>query len=450
MNGIDGAVAHLKGRDVGFTVESLAGELKPEWIAEALEQTGTKSVRRRRLPSDLTVWFVILMGLFRRTSYTNLLEKLYRTWWTLKHWSPLKPPCTHAVTKARDRIGIAPMEFLFKRSATEWVSQTVGKIVRGLRVKAIDGSTMKTPDTAKNSRRFGRPGVSRGRAAYPQLRIVTLEDVGARLVEAVRHARYRKGEIHMARDLVKEIAPETLILLDSGLMAYDLLWGIHARGAHFIACIGDQVKPEVMRELASGDAVVRVKLRSYHRRRYPNMPTTWTLRMITYRPEGAKEDIRILTDLGEDSEFSCDELAALYHDRWEQETVFDEIKTHLCDCATVNRPVVFRSKTPDRVVQELWGLLIAYNALRKTMYEAARHEGGDPLRISFTAALDRTQEATYLMMRLPTARLRSEYEEVLRAIARAIVPKRPGRKYQRAVKIKMSCYARKKERRRAA
>ncbi|GAG09075.1 unnamed protein product, partial [marine sediment metagenome] len=122
--------------------------------------------------------------------------------------------------------------------------------------------------------------------------------------------------------------------------------------------------------------------------------------------------------------------------RWEDETIIDEIKTHLCDCATVNRPVVFRSKTPDRVVQELWGMLIAYNAVRKTMDEAAQRKELDPRRVSFTSATERVREATYGMMRLPTARLSARYEKMLAAIARVVVPKRPGRRFPRAVKIK--------------
>ncbi len=234
----------LEKRGVRFAVESLAKELRQEWVEDALRTTGRESIRVRLLPATLTMWLVILMGLFRRTSYVNLLEKLHGTWWTREHWSPEKPPCSRAVTKARDRIGVEPMEVLFKRSAAEWLPQTGGLVVRGLRVQAIDGSTMKTPDTPKNSRRFGRPGSSRGRAAFPQLRIVALADVGTRIVKAARWSRYRKAEIDLARDLVSEIAPETLILLDSGLFAYDLLWGIRARGASFVARIGDQAKPK--------------------------------------------------------------------------------------------------------------------------------------------------------------------------------------------------------------
>ena len=169
--------------------------------------------------------------------------------------------------------------------------------------------------------------------------------------------------------------------------------------------------------------------------------------MITYRPKGADEDIRLITDLMPESGFTHDELANLYHDRWESETILDEIKTHLCECATVNRPVVLRSKTPDRVVQELLGMLTAYNAIRKTIHVAARRKELDPQRVSFTSATERVREATYEMMRLPTARLSARYEEMLLAATRVVVPKRPGRRFPRAVKIKMSNYPLKRRRR---
>jgi len=124
-------------------------------------------------------------------------------------------------------------------------------------------------------------------------------------------------------------------------------------------------------------------------------------------PDALASDVGPAQCAGPESGFTREELADLYHDRWEDETIFDEIKTHLCDCpegrvlqwsgrrgATVNRPVVFRGKTPDRVVQELWGMLIAYNAVRKTMHEAARRKELDARRVSFTSATERVREAT--------------------------------------------------------
>jgi hypothetical protein len=450
MDFIDGVLSILEKRGAGFTVESLAKELRQEWIKEALASSGRESVRERRLPALLTMWLVILMGLHRRTSYVNLLEKLHGTWWTREHWAAEKPPCTRAVTKARDRVGIEPFEILYRRTSATWISETEGLVIHGLRVRALDGTTMKMPDTPENSRRFGRPGASRGRSAYPQLRFVALADVGTRILEAARWSRYRTAEIHLVRQMLCEIAPESLVLMDRHMLAYDLLWGIRERGAHFLVRISTRVKPKVIRQLGPGDALVEATIRGYHRTRQPGMPRKWLLRMITYRPPGAKEDIRLLTDLMPESGFTYDELVDLYHDRWEEETIFDEFKTHLCDCAIVNRAVVFRSKRPDRVIQELWGMLIAYNAVRKTTHEAARRAELDARRVSLTATLERMREATYEMMRLPTRRLAARYNEMLAAIARTTVPRRPGRSFPRAVKIKMSCYPLKRRRRRAA
>ena len=163
MGSIGDGAPGLEMRGAKFTVESLAKELP---------QDGSKRRCGNRDANPSACGFcrrrsrcggAILMGLHRRTSYVNLLEKLHGTWWTRERRSPEKPPCSGAVTKARDRIGIKPMEILFKRAAAEWFARTEGLVIHGLRVQAVDGSTMKTPDTPKNVRRFGRPGSSRGR-----------------------------------------------------------------------------------------------------------------------------------------------------------------------------------------------------------------------------------------------------------------------------------------------
>ena len=250
--------------------------------------------------------------------------------------------------------------------------------------------------------------------------------------------------------------------MDRYMLAYDLLWSIRRREASFLVRLPSSARPKIIRQFGPGDALVEVTVRSRHRKRQPDMPKRWTLRMITYRPEGGEEDVRLLTDLMPESGFTREELAGLYHERWDEETITDEIKTHLCDCperrvlqrsgrrgATVNRPVAFRSQTPDRVIQELWGMLIAYNAVRKTMCAAAVRAELDPRRVSFTAALERTRETTYEMMRMPTIRLPGRYDQMLVAMARVVVPKRPGRHLPRVVKIKMSSYPLKRVGRRA-
>lgn len=448
MGVIDKVVPSLERHDGDFTVEALAREFPPEWIRDALTHTGKESMRQRMLPATLTVWFMILMGLFRRTSYKNLLEKVDDTWWTQQRWSPEKPPTTSALTKARDRVGTEPMKLLFGRSAATWLSSSDGFIFHGRRVTAMDGSTMKTPDTGENDRHFGRPGSSRGVSAFPQMRVVALVDVGTHIVTAERHGPYRTAEISLARELTGGIEKGSIVLLDRNFLDYGLLWDIYyTRGADFVVRVKKNVKPRVLRHLGPGDAIVEVTIPRYYRQRRPGMPGKWILRQITYRPEGADEDIRLFTPMLDPEEFPKEEIAHLYHDRWEEETILDEIKTHLCDCATVNRPVVFRSKTPERVEQELYGLLIAYNLVRKIMSEAAGTVEAEPRRLSFTDSLERIREGTWDMMRVATSRLPERYRRMLKVIARARVPKRPGRHYPRAVKVKMSNYPKKESRR---
>jgi hypothetical protein len=422
-----------------FVVEAIAKEIKPEWIHETLRACGKDSRRQRLLPASFVMWFVILLGLFRRISYANLLGKLHGSWWTRLHW-PDDPPTTTAVTKARDRLGVEPMKALYECSAREWSASSSGLVCHNRRVFALDGSTYKTPDSLENDQAFGRPGTSRGHTAYPQMRAVTLTDVGTRIRTAERHGPYRKSEISLARALLPEIHVGSLVLLDRSFLAYDFLWDLHHRGCDFLLRVPDNIKPRLIRRLGPGDALVEVQIPPHYRKDRPDMPRTWILRIISYRPEGSAETIRLFTTL-QDPKVHKEKLAKLYHERWEEETVTDELKTHLCGCATVNRAVVFRSQKPERVEQEWYGLLIAHNVVRRTMVAAASTVNSSPRRLSFTASVERLREATYEMMRLRAERLPDRYRLLLRTIARAIVPDRSGRKNPRCVKIKMSKYS---------
>ena len=437
MKGIGKEWAQLESQEGDFVVEALAKELRSEWISEALQKADRKGKRQRLLPLSFTLWFVILLGLFRRTSYANLLEKLDGSWWVAGHWPKKGPPTTSAVSRARDRLGVEPVRHLWKESARAWVRASGGLIFHGRRVYALDGSTMKTPDTPENRASFGKPGASRGKAAYPQMRAVLLVDVGPRLVCAERHGPYGTGEMTLARQLLPEIEVGALVLYDRNFLAYDYLWDLHDGGRDFLVRMPRKIKPRLVERLGPGDAIVEVTIPRWYRRTRPDMPKTWTLRMISYRPAGSKETIRLVTTLTDPS-ISRDELAALYHERWEEETVIDEIKTHLCECHTVDQAVVFRSRTPLRAQQEWYGILLAYNAVRKVMSAAACEVQLCPSRLSFTAAVERLRETTYEMMRLPACRLRARYARMLLQAGRATVPERPGRKNPRAVKIKMS------------
>ena len=435
----------LEARPNSFCVEALTGVLPSAWVHDAIATHRRSSQRIRQLPSQLTLWIVILLGLFRRHSYVNLLGMLFEAGRNRRLWATQgSPPCTSALSKARDRLGVAPLRYLFEKSAREWTQLTEGLYFHGRRVFAIDGTTLRIPDTCENDQFFGRPGASRGSTSYPQLRMVTLRDVGTRLCRAARFAPYRRSELRLAQELLSDVESGSLVLLDRNFFAHAFLWDLYDAGADFVVRLKRKVNVEVLEELAPGDAIVRMRLCRHVRRNRPDLPKEWILRRITYRVPGSEEDIVLLTTLMLTEEIPAHEIANLYPERWQEETGYDELKTHLCGTTAVTRPTSIRSKKPRRVRQELYGLLIGYNALRATMALAApRAETDQPLparRLSFTHALERFREGVRDMMQAATVRLAERFDNLLEAIARLVVPLRPGRRFPRAVKRKLSNY----------
>lgn len=227
------------------------------------------------------------------------------------------------------------MALLWAHSGREWARQAKGLVFHGRRVYALDGSTLKTPDSPSNRRSFGKPRGAKGWGAYPQMRVALLVDLGSRLVVEERHGPYRVSELALGRWLLKAIATGSLVLLDRLYLAYDLLWDLHNGGRDFLVRLPKGVKPRFVKWLGRGDAIVEVELPRHYRRERPDMPRTWRLRMVTYRPKGSEEEIRLLTTLTSES-ISRKELIELYRGRWGEETVIDEMKTHLWGCHTVN------------------------------------------------------------------------------------------------------------------
>jgi len=424
-----------------FQVEVITDVLDPEWVAEAIAEGSSRSKRRRKLLADFMVFFVILMGLYRRVSYANLLEKLHGTRWTQRTWGDGAPPTTRAVTEARGRLGVETMSYLFLSSAIEWERQVEGKMLAGLRCYALDGVCMKVTDTDENREHYGVPKASRGKSAFPQLRSVLLVDVATHQVRAERHGPIADSEIALAWKFLQDIYPGMLVIMDRNFHAAAFLCTLMDRGAGvLVRAKRKHLKARAYQRLGPGDDLVWVRIPKSARRDYPDLPSRVRMRRVTYRPVGGREDITLLTTILDPEAASAEELAAAYHDRWEGESAFDELKTHLCDCATVNRPVVFRSKTPRRVEQEFYGLLIAFNVVCRIKAEAVEGRKVVPGEVSFVAAIERIREALQEMLWLPAPILTIRRDKMLKAIRRARIKRRHGRSQPRAVRVKMSSY----------
>lgn len=427
-----------------FSIEALSKHLEPSLIEDALKSTGRASQRVRKLPAQFMVWLVVSLALFRRLSIRNILCRLGKPLGGADLWE--EEPSSAAVVKARNRLGVDPMKYVAQklarslrgrfRSQSRW---------RGMELLIIDGSTFKVPDSPANAQYFGRPGASRGTAAFPQMRALFLLSATHRFIRAHRFAPYSSGEVTMAMELVEEVPKGSLVLIDRNFFTYKLLVRLLERGAHFLVRVKKNTRVRRLCRLGKGDYLVEVTTPRYIRRKDPGFPARMVLRELLV-DTGANEPLRLFSSLTDPELYSAPELSGLYLERWEVETSLDEVKTHQAEATTVNRPVIFRSKSPERVLQEACGLVIAYNLVRAVIAEAARSVQVSPLRISFVGALARVREAVPRMASAPTRSLPFLYRELIKNISRCVLPPRRKRRNPRAVKTKMSKYPLRKPR----
>jgi hypothetical protein len=427
------AVAELSPE--GF--EDLRRNVHPEWVLQSLEATGTATMRTRRLPAEQVVWLVIGMALFRNRSIHDVVSKLDLA---LPGSSVSVAPST--VVEARARLGADPMEWLFSISAEHWAhksARTHGW--RGLALYGADGTTLRVPDSPANAAHFGYAHSVRGESAYPMVRGVGLMALRSHLLAAVTFGPYETSEVAYAGTLWASVPRDALTIVDRCFLSAQILIPLARDGVnrHWLIRTKKNQRWRVLKRFGPNDAIVEMTVSSGARKKDPSLPKVWVARAISYQRKGFRVQT-LLTSLLDSEEFPAGEIAALYHERWELELGFDEIKTELLD-----REETIRSKSPTAVRQELWGVFLAYNLVRLEMERVAEAAGVEPTRISFVAAL-RLICDEWLWCAIATPGAIPKHLRKLRAALTSLIlpPRRPERSYPRAVKIKMSNYARKR------
>jgi len=423
--------------------EQFAATLDPEWIQQALTATGKATVRRRKLPAEQAVWLVIGMGLFRDRSIPAIAQHLDLVLPPSTAQSPAGSLTSSAVVQARQRLGFEPLSELFRLTADRWaVSAADAQRWRGLAVYGVDGSALRIANTPENEEAFGRPGSSRGGgAAYPQLRLVTLMALRTHLLAGLALGPYRTGEVTLAETLWGRIPDDSLTILDRGFLSYGLLYRLQTQGRsrHWLIRAKAKLKWRVLRRLGPNDHLVEITLPKQARRAHPELPETLQVRVVRYQRRGFRVQT-LLTSLTDPQRYPAAEIAALYHERWELELAFDELKTH-----TLERAETLRSRNPARVYQEVWGLAVGYNLVRLAMARAAAEVGVPPIRISYRHALLLIREFWRLAaITTGPGLLPRRIERLHGDLASLVLPPRRARRYPRAVKIKMSNYPRKR------
>ena len=339
-------------------------------VKAALRESERLSERRRELPAEAMVYFVIALGMFRAVSTREVLRCLADGLRWARSGAALRIAGKSSISRARARLGTEPFERLRERRVRALAEEGVaGAWYRGLRLLAYDGTTLDVPDERGNREAFGVPGAGRGKAAFPKVRVTALVELGTRAGLAWEQGPYRESEKAQALRLQAHLGPGMLLLADRGYLGAALFRAAAGTGAELLwRARRDLLLPE--REVCSDGSF---------RSEFGQRP----VRVVEYRLDGADEErYRLVTTLLEPSEAPASELAALYHERWEIETAYDEIKTHM-----LGRAPILRSKTPALVRQEIEGLMLAHYAVRHFLYEAAREADEDPDRLSFTHAI---------------------------------------------------------------
>jgi hypothetical protein len=349
-------------------------------IDAVLERTGCASVRHRDLPAHVVVYYVIALALYMRSSYREVLRCLLEgVRWLMDPSALVRVAGKSGISQARSRLGAEPVQVLYEAVVAPVATpQTKGAWFRQWRLVSLDGSTLDVADTADNEKSFGRPGTGRGGSAFPKIRFVALLENGTHVLSAARMGRYKTSESALAAAVVPALRKGMLCLADRLFPSYKLWKSASQTGGDLLWRVRKDVRLDVDKRLPDGSYLSRIYPNTADRRRRRN---AIVVRVIEYRLDNiadAEPFYRLATTILDHRLAPARELAALYHERWEIENTLDELKTHLRGAQ-----IVLRSKTPELVRQEFYGLLMAHFSIRALMHEAALRADEDPDRLSF-------------------------------------------------------------------
>lgn len=395
-----------------------------EMVDAALAETGSRERRTRRLPARVVVYLLLAAGLFPEVGlgqvWARLCSGLSR---------PLAAPAPSAVSAARARLGVAPLKALFDllRGAQTGSPRRPGVFWRSWLLTAVDGTVLCCPDTAANLTVFAKPGGARGHAAYPAVRMLALIACGTRTVIDAVFGSDRVSELTYSERLAASAGPGMMVLADRNFDAHRFLRAITRSGADVLIRAKDTRRPRVCRRLGDGSVIFRIG----------ELEVRMIAATVTVATAGGtrRETYRLITTVL-DPDIPALEIVGLYHQRWEIETSFFELK------AASQGGRVLRSRTPTGVVQELYALLITYQALRIAISDTTWSRPDlDPDRGSFTVARHAARDQLTAAAGIVAGATVDLVGAIGRHVLDAWLPARRARSSPRVVKRALSKYA---------
>ena len=360
-------------------------------INQILDQQGRNSQRVRSFPALAGVYYCMALSLYPEASYEAVFSVVAQglAWAEAR---PEPPPVNKSsISELRSKLGAEPLQALMAAACiplAEPVSHPHA-FYRGLRLVAIDGSNIDLPDEVENAAVFGYPGSRTGQAGYPQAQCAVLVECGTHAIFASHLGPYRSGEWEICQPLLTSLQPGMLCLADRGFNGYAHWQAAQATGADLLWRCAHNRRLPVVTALPDGSYLSVIYPDDKARRQgIDGIP----VRVIEYslpKLSGEATRYRLMTTLLSDEAAPAAELAACYHERWQVEAVFDELKTHL-----QQRRRTLRSKTPELVRQEFYGWVLAHYAVRWLMHQVASEHRSRHEQLSFVGhvqLLRRTQ-----------------------------------------------------------
>jgi transposase IS4-like protein/DDE family transposase len=367
----------------GRILDRLAGleqVIPPEAVRQALAATGRVNQRRCELTHEVVCWVVLAMGLLTELPIRQVFKHARR----LRYGE--ETPHRSSLCVARQRLGIAPVRHLFEQIVHPVARpQTPGAFYHGLRLVGLDGTVFDVPDSDANAAAFSRSSAGpRGDGAFPQVRKLSLVELGTHVEFAFVARSCSHGEQSMVNGLLRHLTAEMLLLWDRGFFSYDLWKGVTSRGAKILARVKSGLILRPIRNLADGSYLAKIYRSPYDRQKDRAGILVRVIRYTLDDPQrgGHGETHVLITSLFDENLYPAEKLILLYHERWEHELVYDEQKTHQ-DPRRVTKPAHLRSETPAGVIQEIYALSLGHFVTRALMLEAAGTVGLDPDQLSF-------------------------------------------------------------------
>jgi len=369
-----------------ISIGVLTSVFPPGLVDEVVAATGRSEQRQRLLPARVVVYYVLGLALYSSSSYEEVIRLMVEGLEWQSGWErPWQVPTKGALWQARTRLGSEPLRALFEQVAAPLaLPGEPGGFYRDWRLVSIDGTCVDVPDSVANDERFGRPGSGRGQGvgAFPQLRLVGLGECGTHAMIKFAYGPLADGERTLAASVLERLAPGMLCLADRGFYSYGLWKQASKSGAQLVWRMKSNARLPVHERLTDGSYLTLIADRE------DTQAEPLQARVIEYTidepasPSVEPQRYRLLTTILDPEHAPAAEIAPLYAERWEFENALDELKVH-----QRGPRVVLRSKTPELVIQELYGHLCVHYAIRWLMHTIAIEQGHDPDRLSFTRTL---------------------------------------------------------------